>query len=304
MPVYGDQFYVIDPGAPPANGTALIAQNYTYNDANSDGLISTTAGDTFNGLTVTRVWVGDRIQVRWPNNTTQWITGVTFYVSGGPAVFTPTDGTILQNATFLSSTFVNISTQIAVGSLFPTCFVKGTLIDTDTGPRRIETLRPGDQIQTLDNGMQTLRKLCTATARAVGNFAPVRFEPGALGNTLALKVSQQHRVLIRGWRAELLFGEHEVLIAAKYLVNGRDVRLIEGGSVTYMHLLFDRHEIVFSENVPTESYFADGQSKAEDDPQQAEIMALFPELAKPRRRQTGVTARPVLRGYEASLLAA
>lgn len=301
MPIYSDQFFVMDPGAPPPSGTALTVQNYSYNDQNGDGLISTTAGDTFNGLTVTSVWVGDRIQVRWPDGTTQWITGVTFYVSGGPAVFTPTDGTILQNATFLSSTWVNTSTQIAVGSLFPTCFTLGTMILTADGEVPIEELRPGDLIVTLDNGLQPLRWVSRTTARAVGPFAPVRMAAGALGNRREMRVSQQHRMLLTGWRAELLFGEDEVLVAAKHLVNDHGIRVVPGGEITYLHLLFDSHEVVFAEGVPTESFFA--VSDTAPDPQRDEAVALFPELAAGPISHSH-TARAVLKGHEAALLAA
>ncbi|MBW4985499.1 Hint domain-containing protein, partial [Mameliella sp. CS4] len=39
----------------------------------------------------------------------------------------------------------------------PLCFLKGTLIDTATGPRPVETLRPGDMVETLDSGMKPIR---------------------------------------------------------------------------------------------------------------------------------------------------
>ena len=47
-----------------------------------------------------------------------------------------------------------------------------------------------------------------------GAGAPVLIPAGALGNTRDLLVSQQHRMLVTGWRAELMFGEPEVLVAA------------------------------------------------------------------------------------------
>jgi hypothetical protein len=42
-------------------------------------------------------------------------------------------------------------------------------------------------------------------------------------------VSPFHRVLIRDSLAELLFGEAEVLVAAKDLVNDHSVRAVPGG---------------------------------------------------------------------------
>ncbi|SDN78387.1 Hint domain-containing protein [Lutimaribacter pacificus] len=303
MAVISDQFFVLDPGSAPSYGTALTVQQFAINDANNDNYVSTSAGDTVGGLTVTSVWVGDQIRVRWPDNTTQWITGVTFYRSGGSAVFTPTDGTVLQNATFLSSTWVNTSTQVPLGDLGPACFGLGTLIETDRGVRPIETLTAGQLVRTLDNGLQPVRWIGRTTVRACENYAPVHIAPGALGNMRALIVSQQHRVLLRSWQAELMFGEPEVLVAAKHLVNGDTIHIRAGGSVTYLHLLFDRHEVVFSEGIATESYFADGAADRPADAQSAEILALFPELAA-RHPLHGIPARPVLRGYEAATLVA
>lgn len=303
MPVVGDQFFVIDPGSPPASGTALTMVRFKLDDVNSDSFISTTAGDTVGGLLVTSVWVGDQIRVQWPDGSTQWITGVTFYRDGGPAVFTPTDGTVLQNATFLSSTWVSSSTQVALSSLGPTCFVAGTLIDTPEGPRAIETLRPGDTVTTADHGPQTLRWVSRSTARAAGAFAPVRIRAGALGNLRDLWVSQQHRMLLSGWWAELMFGAEEVLVAAKHLLNDHSITLVPGGSVTYLHLMFDQHEIVFAEGIATESYFAAPARLTNPDPQTAEMLALFPELARGGTAHAQ-TARPVLRGFEAQMIAA
>lgn len=303
MAIVSDQFFVIDPGNPPAANTALTVQVYDLNDIDDDGFITTGNGDLVNGLTVTSVFVGDRIRVQWPDGSTQWIEGVTFYFSGGPAVFTPTDGTILQNATFLESTWVPDSTQVALSSLTPACFTPGTLIETDHGLRLIETLQPGDLVRTLDHGFQPLRWVSVQTVQAIGPFAPVHIAAGAMGNARPLVVSQQHRMLLQGWQAQLHFAEDQVLVAAKHLVNNRTITIREGGMVTYVHLLFDRHEIVFGEGIASESYCGTAMVAQEDTAQQAELRALFPDLVPAQSRARPV-ARPVLRGYEAALLAA
>ncbi|MFV2038605.1 MAG: type I secretion protein, partial [Paracoccaceae bacterium] len=102
-------------------GTAMSVVDYDMVDQNDNGDIEPGAGDTVNGLTVTQVWVNDTITVDMGGGPVT-ITGVTFYVSGGPPVFTPTDGTILSNATFVSSTYVTVSTQIPIADLAPPCF--------------------------------------------------------------------------------------------------------------------------------------------------------------------------------------
>ncbi|MEZ5753850.1 MAG: Hint domain-containing protein [Paracoccaceae bacterium] len=78
--------------------------------------------------------------------------------------------------------------------------------------------------------------------------APVEIAAGTLGAHRALRLSGNHRVLLTGARAELLFGEAEVLVKAKHLVDGRAVR--SGGGRGHYHLLFDRHEVVMANGLP------------------------------------------------------
>ncbi|MEO3414527.1 Hint domain-containing protein [Roseovarius sp. CAU 1744] len=298
---YNDQFFVMDPGNPPVGGTALTVQNFDFIDQNDDGIIGTSNGDTFNGLTITRVWVGDTITVNIPGQGIVTITGVTFYVSGGPAVFTPTDGTVLEDATFISSTFVNSSTQIPVGSFGPPCFTRGTLIATPDGDVAVEDLCPGDMVLTLDHGPQPLLLVSRNVFPATGRNAPVQIQKGALGNDTDLLVSQQHRMLIGDWRAQMYFGVEQVLVAAKHLCNGDTIAIAPRDEIEYFHLLFDRHQIVWAAGIPSESYFPGHAANQADQETRAEIDRLFPDLGK-IAADAWVTARPVARQFEASLL--
>lgn len=301
---YTDQFFVMDPGNPPASGTALTVQTFNFIDQDDDGNITTTGGDTFNGLTVTSVWLNDTITVNIPGTGNVTITGVTFYVSGGPAVFTPTDGTILQDATFVSSTFVNSSTQVPVGSLGPSCFTIGTLIATPQGPRPIETLKLGDLVLTMDDGPQPVLYISREQYNATGCNAPVRICKGALGNERELSVSQQHRMLINDWRAELYFGQDEVLIAAKHLVNGDTICVDKRGKVEYFHLLFAKHQIIWAEGIPSESYFpAQFAARACKETHQ-EIASMFPDVIDFAEILSQTTVRTEIRATEAVVLSA
>jgi hypothetical protein len=86
-------------------------------------------------------------------------------------------------------------------------------------------------------------------------------------------------MLIEGYRAELLFGEREVLVAAKHLVNDKSVRQIEDGPVTYHHILFDNHEVVQANGIWSESYQPGSYSLPNLDPQaREELFTVFPEL--------------------------
>lgn len=183
-----------------------------------------------------------------------------------------------------------------------TCFVSGTRIITRRGEIAIENLQSGDEVMTRDNGLQTIRWIGATTVRGQGKFAPITFREGALGNTRDLQVSPLHRMLLTGWQAELLFGEAEVLASAKHLVNGDTIFSAPCEQVTYYHMLFDQHEIVFAEGCPSESFFPGPATLGSVDHQvRDELFALFPELAT-IPESYGPTARRCLRRKEAALV--
>jgi len=168
------------------------------------------------------------------------------------------------------------------------CFRQGTLIQTPRGNVTVEDLRIGDMVSTRDHGHQPLRwigrrHVGKALLQAFGNMRPVRIGAGALGAGLPardLYVSQQHRVLVSSKIAERIFGEPEVLVAAKHLTGIEGIEIDQHPeALTYYHLLFDRHEIVYSEGALTESLFTGPEALKSVPPQaRAEILALFPEL--------------------------
>jgi hypothetical protein len=276
--------------------------SYTMIDQNDDDDVDRFDGDSVNGQDVTRSWPGDTVTLDVPGVGLVTYTGTTFYLADGSRVFTPTDGQVLQAGTFDSASFVTTQGPLDVEDLGPPCFVAGTLLDTPDGPRLIEDLVEGDVVLTADNGPQVIRWTGAREVGGVGDFAPIRFAPGALGNTRELLVSPQHRMLIGGWRAEMFFGQDEVLVAAKHLVNNDRIHVQPMRRVTYHHLLFDRHEVVFAEGIPSESFFPGETILAEDAELHNEITTLFPELAG-RTSENWNTARCVLKAHEGRLLA-
>jgi len=200
-----------------------------------------------------------------------------------------TDGTLVS--------FSNIENII--------CFTPGTLIATAHGPRAIETLRPGDLIVTRDHGLQPLRWVGSRTVAATGNHAPIRLDPTLLqGASAPLLVSPQHRMLWSGSRAQMYFGESEVLVAATHLLGSPAARRVEGGLVTYMHLMLDRHEVIYANDAATESFFpGDEGLGALSDRARQEVFDLFPEL-RSHAGAFGDTARLCLKAHEARILAA
>ena len=183
------------------------------------------------------------------------------------------------------------------------CFVAGTLIATPDGQRPVEALCLGDMVVTKDDGPQPLRWMGSRTVQAQDNFAPIRIRANTFGQHDELLVSPEHRVLIRDSVAELLFGEQEVLVAAKDLVNDRSVTRRVGGQVTYVHLMFDRHQVVYSEGLATESFLPGPQTtKSFERAIVDEICTLFPEIDPDTGLGYSPAARRVLKHFEAKLL--
>lgn len=194
----------------------------------------------------------------------------------------------------------------------PICLTTGALIKTPNGHRLVEDLEVGDLVTTLDHGDQPIRWIGNIAVKkerlaASLSFVPVRLKAGALGPEMPkqdMLVSQQHRILIRDFRAEMMFGEPEILVAAKHLINDHTIRLAHDlTEVTYFHLLFDAHEILFAHGVETES-FLPGPAALNAVPQAArdELYALFPVL-RDNPANYGPAARAVLNGREGRLMA-
>ncbi len=143
------------------------------------------------------------------------------------------------------------------------CFTPGTWIETPDGTRLIEDLREGDTVWTKDNGPQEIqwvgsRRMSGARLFAMPRLRPVRIATGALGierPDQELLVSPEHRMLIGGPVARELFNAHEVLVAAKDLINGTTITVdLQVREVTYVHLLLPRHEVLRANGIETESF--------------------------------------------------
>lgn len=203
-------------------------------------------------------------------------------------------------------TFTDIENLVIV------CFTAGTRILTAKGPVPVEDLRPGELVLTRDNGPQPLRwvgqiHLSHQDLVARPDLQPVRIGAQALGSTgpdRSMLVSPQHRLLIEGARAEMYFGESEVLVPAKHLLGQAEVtRALPAEGVTYVHILFDRHELVSSEGLWTESFQpAERTLSALDQAARDEVLALFPGLAA--NADAFPAARLSLKAHEVKVLVA
>lgn len=290
------------------------------------------AGRNSDTVTVYDALIGN-IRLGQGNDTLNFIrTEVTGDVSGGSgqdALNLPV-GTVVTDANFGTFTVVDgVSYSLSSGTFeLPSgivttysgfesgtgflCFTRDTLIRTQHGSTRIQDLRTGDLIPTQGNGLQPIRWIGRRVfmASELANDPkrrPVRILAGALGGGLPdrdLLVSRQHRMLVQSKIAKRMFGASEVLIPAIKLTALPGIFVDETvDNVEYYHLLFDRHEIVFAEDAPSESLFTGPEAlKALSPEARCEIFDIFPELADVNRNPN--PARFIPKGRQQAQLVA
>lgn len=250
-------------------------------------------------------------------NGTPVVAGQTVTLPTGQSVKLLADGTfdITTDSDFETSSFTyQVESSDASGDALENdtgfvtvktipCFVAGSLIDTANGPRAVETLALGDLIVTRDDGLQPVRWIGQRSVPATGKMAPICIKENALGQHGEVMISPQHRVFINDALAELMFGEGEVLVAAKDLVNDQSIRRVEGGQVDYVHIMFDRHQVIYSDGLATESFLPGPQTTSSLEAEIVEeITTIFPEIDLATGEGYGPAARPLLKRYEAELL--
>lgn len=191
------------------------------------------------------------------------------------------------------------------------CFTPGTLIATPRGEVPVECLRVGDKVITRDNGIQEIRWIGSRVVdrqelTAHPHLKPILIRAGALGGDLPerdMLVSPNHRMLVSNDLTTLYFEEREVLAAAKHLVNSRTIRQAETLGTSYLHFMFDHHQVVLANGAWTESFQPGDQSlRGVGNSQRNELFELFPDLATRKGLSGYAAARRTLRRHEAMLL--
>ncbi len=170
------------------------------------------------------------------------------------------------------------------------CFTKGTRIRTESGTVLVESLSVGDKVQTKDNGFQEImwigkRRMSGARLHAIPDLRPVRLRQNAIGVDIPdedLLVSPEHRILVSGERAQALFNQPEVLVTARDLVNDHTVFFDHAvREVTYVHLLFGSHQVIWANGAESESYHpANTTLKTVDASQRESLLELFPNIKR------------------------
>jgi hypothetical protein len=193
------------------------------------------------------------------------------------------DGTVVFSGDFSGEYFIlkpdsNGGTDVTVSNI--ACFRRGTHILTERGEAAIESLKIGDRVATLSGVMRPIRWIgrrsyCGEVASGNSRVLPIRIRAGALGEALPkrnLWVSPEHAMYVDG-----------MLIPAAALVNGESIvqeDLVE--ELTYIHLEFDGHAVIFAEGAPSESFVDDDNRQMFDNA--AEYARLYPDATRETAR--------------------
>jgi hypothetical protein len=292
----------LTPGGGPGFGSGTSTAYDQDNNPGEDFVIDGGAEQRFDAAAIYNA------TVTYIDGTTVTITAVVFQDVDGNTYWAPeisanTDQANLESAGIRSLTLDSLSGASFSGLSgnretwnFVTCYVGGTLIETDIGPRPIDDLAVGDTVVTRDHGLQNIRWIGKSTVSGVGKLAPVRFSAGSLGQNLPsrdLLVSRQHRMLVSSTVCERMFGSAEVLVPAIKLTDLPGVFVEESlQPVTYYHLMTDQHDIIYAEGTPSETLLS-GPQAIEVLPKEAleELLAIFPDILQ----EAPEPARPIER---------
>lgn len=192
------------------------------------------------------------------------------------------------------------------------CFTPSALITTPYGATPVENLRVGDLVITRTHGLQAIRwigKKYITGARmfALPELRPILIRKHALGRNLPsrdLIVSPQHRMMMQHGLARLYFDSDVCLVPAKSLLALPGVSRLGFGSETYIHIMFDKHEVIYANDCATES-FHPGEMilNRMERSVQDEIYEIFPELEHCDVVSAyGPTILPTLSGQEGAAL--
>jgi hypothetical protein len=159
------------------------------------------------------------------------------------------------------------------------CFAAGTKILTPGGEVAVEVLAPGDLVITHAGEEREIvwvgrREIDLAAHPRPEAVRPVVIEAGALGNGMParrLRVSPDHALFLDG-----------VLVPAKALLNWTSIRQdVAAASVVYVHIELARHDVIFAEGAPAETFLDTGHRGVFDN--EASQVVAHPVVMQQRR---------------------
>ncbi|SFS12848.1 Hint domain-containing protein [Yoonia litorea] len=190
------------------------------------------------------------------------------------------------------------------------CFVKGVLLETPHGSRKVEDLTTDDVLLGRDGNHLPIAWIGRSSVEMIGfdlENKPVLFSQGCLGPNSPqseLAVSPQHHLVLSGDIVRQIFEADEVLAPAKGLTGLPGVRVMKGKrSVEYYHVMLARHEIITAQGIQTESFYPGPTAVRMLTPaQRASLFAVVPPLKDDPENGYGPTARKKITRREAERL--
>lgn len=301
-----------------SSGTNLVLSSFgpteTGTVTDDDGTLSQSdASSFFNGQPLTYIGSGSAtpgIEVAGLLLATGPTVDVVAFESGGEVYFHYPSG---EPSSIGGPLLLNVELTTDPYEVFtPVCFCSGTMIATPSGETAVEDLQTGDEVLDHEGATHVVRwtgtrRMVVPDLPAFEKWLPVHIAADALAPGLpsrATRVSQQHRILLQGWRAELLTGHPEGLTPARALVDDATVRIDRACRIfDYHHIACDRHVVLVANGLPAESLYPGGEAlDALTEEGRQELLGIFPEALADG---PGVPmAAPVIRAFEARLFRA
>ena len=244
------------------------------------------------------------VEVTFGDGSTQIIELFAVQMANGDVFLTQDDGDELENVTIQSVRFLDVADDRFTGTgyldgdpdvfrrygfdnLRIACFCAGTLIETESGERRIETLSAGDMVRTHEGALRPIAwightRRSPDELRRNPKLRPVRMKAGSLGPNSPetdLLVSRQHRMLLISDAGERMTGSREVLVPAIKLLALDGVDVVDpDGPVDYYHILLDEHDVILANGAPSETLLIGKQALLSlGDDYVEEIRTLLPD---------------------------
>ena len=222
---------VSDPGAATVSATITLSHNGVSTDA--DGILSGT------GLSKTSGQAG-----------TYTLTATTpgmLSTELDALRFTPTTGQVAAGQSV--STLIDLSINDSDGSMSAgttltvtaTCFLRGTMIATPDGETAVESLRPGDLVDVIENGARVSRPVTWVGGRSM--------DAAAFGNR-----AEAYPVHLRRHAVAENVPHRDLLVTPEHcIIVDRSIPVFD-----FFHIELDRHGILLAEGLATESYLDTG----------------------------------------------
>lgn len=162
----------------------------------------------------------------------------------------------LKNVHLLNQSGNSMNATFNNGTLTTICYLAGTLIESEQGEVKIETLKVGDRIYSYQQGKKILKEIkWISTQHHIVNpdlpddlaSCPVHIVRNALANNIPhkdMKVTPEHCLFLNG-----------KFIPVRMLVNGYSIYYDHSiASYDYYHLELEEHSIIMADGVLSESY--------------------------------------------------